>query len=261
MNIHYLQGYIQSIYLVEYQDKLMLLDGCCRADIPLVTTFVTETLNRPLTDIDIVVVTHMHPDHSGGAHRLRALSGCRIVSSKHKHHWYGGWDGWLMYVTDLALARWVAKRQGKKSAPLCFWPWLAPDIRLCDGDIIPDFDEWQILETPGHTDRDLSVRHIPSNRIYVADLLVTVKGRYIPPFPVFYPEKYRNSLEKIFHYQPAALWLAHAGEIQLSDEDKSYLKKQLPSRPITHWLAVTHKLKQTFRLMINRNKKNSSRSK
>ena len=252
MKLHQIDGYIQTIYLVEYPDKLMLLDGCSRADIKTITNFIQQQLNRPLNHLKTVVVTHMHPDHAGAAHKLRSLTGCRIVSSMHKHHWYSGWDGWLMYFTDLGLARWVAKRQGKQTVSLCYWPWLSPDIRLKDGEPVPDFEEWQILETPGHTDRDLSVRHVPSNRIYVADLMVTVKGRYIPPFPVFYPNRYRRSVEKVLALNPDALWLAHAGEVAFSADDQAFLMDAMPRNPITHWRAAKYKLRQIFGLIRNR---------
>ena len=248
MKVHHLQGYIQSIYLVEYADKLLLLDGGSRADAAIICSFIKNDLNRDLSDLKLVVVTHMHPDHAGAAHKLRTLTGCQIVSSKHQHHWYSGWDGWLMYLTDLCLARWVASRHKKKREWLYYSPWLKPDIRLVEGDKLPGFEEWQILETPGHTDRDLSVHHIPSNRIYVAALMVTVKGRYIPPFPVFYLNNYRKSIDKIIGLQPQSLWLAHSGEVELSEDDLAHLKKSMPKRPATHWRAVKYKLKQVIGL-------------
>lgn len=76
MHIHTIQGYIQTIYLAEYPDKLLLLDGASRADITYLCQFIEQQLARPLSDLKVVVVTHMHPDHAGAAHRLRALTGC-----------------------------------------------------------------------------------------------------------------------------------------------------------------------------------------
>ena len=43
---------------------------------------------------------------------------------------------------------------------------------------IPVFDDWQIIHTPGHTDGDIAAFHIPSKRVYIADLmrdLITTK--------------------------------------------------------------------------------------
>lgn len=128
----------------------------------------------------------MHPDHAGGAHKLRELTGCKIVSANKTNHWYQGWDGVLMYLTDLALAHWMANRLRCPKRRLWFARKLRADIRLCDGDVIPGFEDWQVLETPGHTDRDLSVYHPQQGILYVADLIVEVKKRLISPFPIFY---------------------------------------------------------------------------
>lgn len=81
MKLHKLDGYIQTIYLVEYNDKLLLLDGCSRADIPVLKRFITNTLQRPFHDLNLVIVTHMHPDHAGAAHKLRTLTGCKIAAA------------------------------------------------------------------------------------------------------------------------------------------------------------------------------------
>lgn len=82
MQLHRIQGYIQTMYLAEYPDKLMLLDGASRADIPHLEDFIEHQLHRPFSDLKLVVVTHMHPDHAGGAHRLRDLTGCKAQSEK-----------------------------------------------------------------------------------------------------------------------------------------------------------------------------------
>ena len=71
LKLHCLNGYIQNIYLAEYADKLLLLDGCCRADINVIEDFIINQLNRPMSDLALIVVTHMHPDHAGAANVLR----------------------------------------------------------------------------------------------------------------------------------------------------------------------------------------------
>ncbi|MCV5754598.1 hypothetical protein OFN51_37960, partial [Escherichia coli] len=64
-----------------------------------------------------------------------------------------------MHLTDLMLARWMANRMRKPKRNLWYSRKLKPDIELIDGECIPGFDDWQVLETQGHTDRDLSVYH------------------------------------------------------------------------------------------------------
>ncbi len=249
LQLHTIKGYIQVMYLVEYPDKLLLLDGACRADIPHLKDFIESNLDRPFSDLHTVVVTHMHPDHAGAAHKLRALTGCRLVAAKRDKDWYHGWDGFLMHLTDLALARWMANRLGKPKANLWYSRKLKPDFTLEDGDAIPEFLEWQVLETPGHTDRDLTV-YCPSHKIaYVADLMVEVKKKLIPPFPIFHPNQYRISVERIFKLEVDTLLAAHGVQIQLTEQAFTHLMESAPRSPVTHWRVTKIKSKSLVKYM------------
>jgi len=235
MKIHQLKGYIQNIYLVEYFDKILLLDGCCRADIPMLKTFIKEDLNRPLHDLQTIVVTHMHPDHAGAAHKLRKLTGCEIASANKQTHWYRGINGVLMHWVDILLAYYVAYRTKKPLKNLLYSRKLKPDCLLNDGDSVPSFPDWQVLETPGHTDRDLSIYHAETKQVYVADLTVKVKNKFIPPFPLFLPNKYKDSLAKIKDLNPKWVLLAHGGKVQPNIDDYKHLMSLAPDRPQTIW--------------------------
>lgn len=248
MQIHQLNGYIQSIYLVEYPHGLFLLDGCSRPDVAQITDFITSKLQRPVTDLKLVFVSHMHPDHAGAAHVLRKKTGCEIASADRNTSWYSGFDGFLMFVTDLVLASWVAGRKGKSRKNIWYARTLKPDYKLKEADTMPGFSEWSVLETPGHTDRDLSVIHLASRRIYVADLIVKVKNKFVPPFPIFHPNKYKTSIDHILSMNPSSLILAHGGEVKLSEAEFQYLKDNAPLKPQTHWRAA----KYHFRLMLQR---------
>ena len=84
MQLHTIKGYIQDMYLVEYPDRLLLLDGACRADIPHLKAFIETGLMRDFADLHTVVVTHMHPDHAGAAHKLRKLTNCNLVAANQR---------------------------------------------------------------------------------------------------------------------------------------------------------------------------------
>jgi glyoxylase-like metal-dependent hydrolase (beta-lactamase superfamily II) len=243
MNLHHIDGHIQTILLAEYPDKLLLLDGCCRSDISNVKHFITYTLQRQLSDLTLIVVTHMHPDHAGAADKLRRLTGCKIATANVIGQWYSGVDGRLMHLTDILLAKWVAKRMKRPFHNIWYSSQLTPDYKLNDGEKLPGFSEWVALATQGHTDRDLSLHHLPSNKIYVADLIVKVKSKFIPPFPIFYPNRYRVSLLKIIALQPHSIILAHGGEVSPTEHDYKQLLQLAPTIPKTHWRAVKLKLK------------------
>tara|TARA_B110001454_G_C12674647_1_gene415316 strand:+ start:401 stop:1150 length:750 start_codon:yes stop_codon:yes gene_type:complete len=246
IKLHQLDGYIQTILLAEYEDKLLLLDGCSRADVLLIKHFINDTLQRPLADLRLVVVTHMHPDHAGAANKLRQITGCEIASANVKGQWYSGFDGKLMHLADLLLTRWVANKKQQKQRWLWYSSKLTPDYKLNDGDSLPGFTDWQALATQGHTDRDLSLHHLPSNKVYIADLIVATRRGFIPPFPVFYPDRYRNSLMKIAKLNVNSVILAHGGEVKLSQLDFEQVLAKAPTKPMTHWRSVKAKMKKVL---------------
>lgn len=243
MKLHTLKGYIQAIYLVEYDHGLLLLDGCCRADVDDVCHFIETELKRPVSDLKLVTVTHMHPDHAGGAHALRKRTGCSIATGAAKKPWYRGIDGRVMHLTDVVLALWVAKRIGKKRKNLWYNPVLKPDVVLKEGETLPGFEDWRVIETHGHTDRDISLHHEPSNKIYVADLIVKVREKFLTPFPIFHPNRYRQSVAKIQGMNPSAIWLAHGGEIETHPSHACF-DVHTPTLPRTHWRATKYRIKR-----------------
>lgn len=238
-----LEGYIQSTYLAVYPDKLLLLDGCCRADVSMVLDYIENTLQRSISELKVVVVTHMHPDHAGGANALREATNCLIISADKPKPWYAGISGKIMHLTDVGLAYYVARRIHRPYANLWYSAHLQPDIKVQDGDSIPGFEDWQVLETPGHTDRDLSLFHLPTRQVYTADLIIKLKHKFVAPFPVHYPKDYIKSLQKIKDLNPSNVMMAHGRELPIDAVTFDKLITQAPKNPRTITDTIKHKLR------------------
>lgn len=237
-----LDGYIQSTYLAVYSNKILLLDGGCRPDVDMVLAYIKETLQRPVTDLKVVVVTHMHPDHAGGAHQFRKRTGCLIVSAAREHQWYSGIGGRAMHLIDINLANYVARRQGRSFKNLYYSSHLKPDMTVQDGDWLPEFEEWQVLETPGHTDRDLSLFHVPSRQIYTADLIIKLRHKFVAPFPIYDPKVYIQSLKRVRDLKPSMVMMAHGCELAIDEETFDKLIAGAPKHPRTIKDTIKHKL-------------------
>jgi glyoxylase-like metal-dependent hydrolase (beta-lactamase superfamily II) len=229
MQIHRLRGYIQNIFLIEYPHGCLLLDGACKADYKVIKDYFEQTLKRPLTDLKVVMVTHMHPDHAGCAHYLRKQTGCRIVSGDFSQQWYSGVSGRLAHLVDIFLASWVAKRLGRKRQFIWYPSQLHADQMLKEGDCVPEFKEWRVISTPGHTSMDISLYHAKQKILYVADLVVKVKGQLSPPFPVSFPQAYKNSLRRLHAFTDYEILMAHVPQQQISHQEIDRLIDEAPS--------------------------------
>lgn len=252
MRLHTLQGYIQNIHLVEYDHGCLLLDGCCRLDFPIIRDYFLHTLKRPISDLKVVVVTHMHPDHAGCALKLKAVSNCIVVSGEFSRQWYAGVKGHIAHIVDMTLALWVAGRLGKKRKNLWYPRFLNPDQQLPDNAPLPFFEDWTVIRTPGHTDRDISLVNNKEKLIYVADLIVSVKKRFAAPFPVYLPQEYKHSLHRILDYTGYNMLLAHVPNTQIERAGIEDLIKNAPNSPQTNIIAIRKKM-QRFKLRTRQN--------
>ncbi len=211
--IYEIEGYIESIYLVESNKGLLLLDGGCRGDAKRVESFMTEKLHRPVTDIELMAVSHMHPDHAGGAPILRKKFGIPIAAHHKIDNWYKGWRGWLQNRVDRQLARFSARRNGKKWERVAYPRKLNPDYPLHEGDCLPGFPDWTVMELPGHTSFDIGLFNEKISAFYAADLILHINGRFMLPFPVPFPEKMKKSLARVAKLNIDTLLLAHGGRL------------------------------------------------
>ncbi len=234
-----IDGYIQNIYMAVYPDKILLLDGCCRSDVDLVLNTIRHILGRDISELKAVIVTHMHADHAGGAGYLRERTGCKIISANKPKQWYAGINGRMEYLLDLSLSYFVAYRHGNEFKNMNYPRKLFPDIMVNDGDPVPMFEDWQILETAGHTDRDLSVYHQGLGRVYVADLIIRLYSRrrgirFVNPYNIHDPHLYKQSLAKIKSLEPTMVLMAHGGMTHMSGYNFDGLIAMTPDKPRTN---------------------------
>jgi len=154
---------------------------------------LTDRLGRagiPLARVHTVVVTHSHPDHFGGAARLREESGAEIVSHRSFRMWWHQsdddlddtpaeslesddgarptpWGGEFRPPNDAAMSDMRAAMRTKRHSP-------RPTHRVDDGDLVTLAGrEWLSLHTPGHTPDHLC--------LYDAEHGVVLSGDHVLP--------------------------------------------------------------------------------
>ncbi|MBN2707030.1 MAG: MBL fold metallo-hydrolase [Deltaproteobacteria bacterium] len=215
--LHAIKGYIAVLFLIEYADRLLLLDGGARFDAARVENYMTAELQRSPRELALALVTHMHPDHAGGAPLLRRRWATKIAAHRDIDRWYRGFAGGAQHLVDTLLGHYSARQQFGHLERAWYPRRLRPDYGLTDGDAIPAFPDWQALAAPGHTLYDLVFYHAGSATLYAGDLLVKVGSGIVLPFPTLFPELMRQSLERLAGLPVRRLLLAHGGELELDD--------------------------------------------
>jgi len=102
-SIHRLTNGVSNFYLVEENGKLVLVDAGAPKDWARLTRAVTA-LGRKVADLDAVILTHAHSDHTGFAEQARTTAGARV--------WVPAPD------SDMATTGKVGPRDGKYTAYL-----------------------------------------------------------------------------------------------------------------------------------------------
>jgi len=68
-----------AVYLIRFAGKAALVDAGCGNSTAKITSNI-RSIGVPLDAIEYLLLTHCHFDHTGGARKLRDLTGCRIVA-------------------------------------------------------------------------------------------------------------------------------------------------------------------------------------
>jgi glyoxylase-like metal-dependent hydrolase (beta-lactamase superfamily II) len=140
--IHRLTNGVANFYLIEGAGKLVLVDAGAPKDWALFTRAVLG-LGKVVGDLDAVLLTHAHTDHTGFAEKARVATGARV---------------WI-HENDVQMAGTgkVGPRDGKQSAYLlrgAFWRTVLVLGMRGGTKIIPvqevsGFGDGEVLDVPG----------------------------------------------------------------------------------------------------------------
>jgi len=209
--LHQFNGYIEQVFLAEYPDKILLLDGCCKSDVPIIERVVHEKLKREMSDIRLSVVTHPHPDHAGGAPVLRKKYHIPIVSYYLNDCWYVGFKGSLQHAFDIYMGWYVVIKTSLHYKSMWHKKLIHADFLLDDGEFLPGFEDWQLIHTPGHTNVDCLLYNSREKMLYVVDMLIKLNRGFVLPFPITRPELMEKSLAKVAKLEVTSILMAHGG--------------------------------------------------
>lgn len=186
--VHAIPGtQLSRVYLIE-DAELTLIDAGMPWSAKPVFRYIERIGRRP-SEISRILMTHSHPDHAGGAPRIRRVSGAQVVAHQHdtRQHRRGGRNLHRIGAPN-AL-----------NAPLPFLRRTPVERLIADGDLIPVASGVRIIHTPGHTPGSVCFLLQEKSLLFSGDTIFS-DGRFVSrslPFPGYASAQYRQSLERL----------------------------------------------------------------
>ncbi|MGE5396621.1 MAG: MBL fold metallo-hydrolase [Chitinophagales bacterium] len=217
--IHVIHGYICNLYLLEYDQGLVLFDTGAANDVKRLERYMANHLQRSPDNIKLAVVSHAHPDHCGGAVLLRKKYNIPLAAHRNIDRWYAGPGGTLQHKLDIYMMLLVARSNKRHLERVLFDRQVKPDYPLDDLDCLPMFPDWQVFTTPGHTIHDIVLFNKDAGLLYASDLVLQINDKYLPPLVVPFPDMMKQSLDRVSSLNPGTIMFAHGDIMDVNDPE------------------------------------------
>ena len=145
-------------------DQLCLIDtGVAGAEKTISTAL--QKIGKDLSDIDIIILTHSHPDHIGSASLIQHKSGAQVWAHRNEQVWIEN-----------------TEQQGRERPVPGFAKLVSGSVRinrlLSDGDILPlgKNSTFKVLHTPGHSPGSISLLSEENGVLFCGDVIPQAGG-------------------------------------------------------------------------------------
>lgn len=159
-----LRGNSANVYLLASGEELTLVDSGLPGAADQIAAQLEEK-DYPLSNLQAIVLTHSHGDHTGGAAELVLRSGAQIMAYQDE----------VPYIERTAplpfgsllkrLSNWLGDRLLFKRAPC------KVGRALQDGDVIEALGGLQVIHTPGHTPGSIALYQPERRILFCGDVL------------------------------------------------------------------------------------------
>ena len=187
--VHKVPGsFWSALYVIEGKDSLTLVDSGSPSDGKRVEGYV-NSIGRRLDDIEYILVTHSHPDHTGSVFTLAEKSGARVAAHRLDSKVHPDGDVSLSYMGVFTSVR----------LPIPYLRFTEVTDLVGDGDVLPIGDGVRVIHTPGHTPGSLCFMDEGRRLLFSGDTLFS-DGDGVSrsvPFPGYDGDAYRNSINRL----------------------------------------------------------------
>lgn len=169
-------SYLTCSYGVRTDSGVVLVDAGMDSSGADVIGLLTA-MGEPVGSVRAVLLTHWHNDHAAGASVIRDQSGCSV-------YYHAGDGPWLSRgAARGGLRGWVARRIPEWGIGVLFIGLLGEAVPkavaatqfIRDGDMVAE--EFEVIETPGHTAGHVSFYHRRHRALFAGDALAVIGGQ------------------------------------------------------------------------------------
>ncbi len=164
---------LSNTYLIE-EDKLLVVDPGSEMHTRLLLAYIQHFLHRSPADVDLIVLTHLHPEHTNGVGLLRRFCAAPIAASAAAltisrtspytavpriTHMVPG----TLQHLDVFSAQYVQQVK-------------IVDLWLQDVGGLPFHPDWRVIASPGHTPESLCLYNPFTHELLCGDTIVLFDG-------------------------------------------------------------------------------------
>ncbi len=202
MTIYPIHCSLSNAYLISKSGKYVLID----AGMPWDENLILNFLNQRISKLDLIYLTHAHPDHYGSCKAIQQKTSAPIAIH-HKDEkllrsgkiLLGNTRGFGNLVKIIA---WVFNLLPNTIIP-------DPNLLLDDGDQLTSIGiEAEVLHTPGHTPGSSSLL-FPDGSVFVGDLASSTGSPHIQKYFAQDWSALSSSIKKVKTQKPMLLYPGH----------------------------------------------------
>ncbi len=172
------KDYVNSFAFVEEDGSVTLVDCGLPKAPPRIVAGLAAIGKRP-SDVGRILLTHVHPDHAGGAAEMGRQSGAPIWVHEGDHP--SATSGTIAQPPDqrYLLGRLFSRMPDSKFEAF------TPGPLLRDGDVLPVAGGLRVVHTPGHSPGHVSFLHEPTRTLITGDSMFNFNFRGLIVSPRF----------------------------------------------------------------------------
>lgn len=234
MKIHQVKGRHVNSYVIEDGDGLLVVDAAWRGE-KYVLGYIHKVLQRDIRDVKLVICTHGDPDHSGSIAKIASVCGAQLAvpyATPSKLLKFTNDPTGMLFRLLTALIEgmrpraWAMYANPHKSARAKMLPAYTaqdevpthesavldePPLRLKHHTLLPGFEDWQVIHTPGHSWDSCCYFHRSSGSLITGDTLLgsNKQGRPVKPSVYANPVQLARSVKLLRRLKPQAVYPGH----------------------------------------------------